>query len=102
MFCRGGRWSFRSLVITFAGSLGGALILVFALRKCPGGHHAEHRNYQYICRISLIISAFSPHAKLSRRREKEMRRPRRQQDKCHVFSAEKSNKTGAENRTVSN
>ena len=92
MFFGGGRWSFRSFVMTFTGSFGGRLSWSLRCANVPADTTPSIAITSN-CRINFIISAFSPHAKFLRRREKEMRLTSRQQDRCHMISDEKSNKT---------
>lgn len=70
---------------------GRPFILVFALRKSPGGHHAEHCDYQYLSdelhHFSLFLLVQVPAQEGERDALTSWL-----QERCHVFSNENSNK----------
>src|SRR4030095_12207711 len=79
--------------MTFAGSFGGRLSWSFFCANAPTDTTPSIAITSN-SRISLIIFSLFSSCHVLRRREKEMRRTERQQDRCHVILAAKSNKIG--------
>jgi hypothetical protein len=70
---RGGRWSFRSLVMTFAGSFGGRLSWSLRCANAPADTTPSIAITSTPFRISFVIFNLFSSCKFLRKREKEMR-----------------------------
>ena len=100
MFRGGGRCSFRSLVITFAGSLGGRLSWSLRCANDPADTTPSIANTSSNCRSSLIISTVSPLAKSCAGGRKRCADRRGSKTGATYFRTKSLTKR-AENRTVS-
>src|SRR5215217_6915834 len=79
--------------MTLAGSFGGRLSWPLRCANAPADTMPSIAITSSSCRSNLIISAFFSSCQVPAQEGERDALTRRQQDRCHVFSDEKSNKT---------